>query len=735
MNKKERYERYKYLQGLSAWDIGTYKNPDLKVVVNDGPNGLRKPATNLFTDQSGVIKTVCTPTISALAASFSYDACYNAGQILANECLYHNTNILLGPGVNIKRNALCGRNFEYFSEDPFLTGILASGFVNGLESNGVGACIKHFACNNQEFARLVNSSEVSLRALNEIYLRSFKYILKYSNPTAIMTSYNKINGVYVNESEYLLQKKIRDEYKYKGLIMSDWCAVSNKGKTIRCGLNIEMPISIRSNEYFDKSYNVEFDESDLIKRDNETYYALNKYNSSKRLDSIDLDNLHSKALKIAEETMVLVKNDNYLPLKEEERVLFLGYFVNHSRYVGGGSGWVNAYNAPSFLEVLKVKECDYDFIQLYDEDKLLVTLEELEEIKNDYDKVVLFLGQYENDESEGYDRKGITLREHQLKACNLCKKVFGDFASVIIGGSVIDLEVVFKNSKSVMISYLAGEAQSEAIFNNLYGIHNPSGRLPETWISSLEQNPIYNEILKKDVFYSYYDEDIFVGYRYYDNVKNGFMLPFGYGLSYSKFRYFNFSVVKDNNKIIAKLDVENVSKISGFDVIQIYISKVNSSVYRPYKELKGFKKVYLNSNETTHVEINVDIEDIGVFSIENDDYVIENGKYLIHFARNSFEIERSIEIELDGESLIAHNEPDRLSRKESPKYYNLDTPLIFVADNIIFKEELKKYGLDTFFDNNKWIIYEPFRKLAYENDFMWSFEYLEEIISKMNENI
>ena len=222
MDKKERFNHYRYLMGLSGWEIASYKDQENVIVVNDGPNGLRKPVSNNVNEQSEIIKTVCLPSISALACSFDKKACYEDGFILAQECLANGTNILLAPGVNIKHNILCGRNFEYFSEDPYHAGILAASYINGLEENGVGACIKHFAVNSQEHARLINSSEVSLRALNEIYLRNFKFALKYSSPTSIMTSYNRINGEYANESKYFMQRKLRQEYNFKGFISSDW---------------------------------------------------------------------------------------------------------------------------------------------------------------------------------------------------------------------------------------------------------------------------------------------------------------------------------------------------------------------------------------------------------------------------------------------------------------------------------------------------------------------------------
>ena len=505
MDKKERYERYKYLTGLNAWEIASYQDPSNVVVLNDGPSGLRKPLKNGFTEQQDVIQTVCMPTPSALAASFNKDACYETGELIAKECLHHHTDILLAPGINIKRFVLCGRNFEYFSEDPYLAGILAASYINGLEENGVGTCVKHYACNSQEHGRTINSSEISLRALNEIYLRVFKYTLAHSNPTSIMTSYNRINEVYVNESKYLIQDKLRKEYGFKGLIMSDWCAVSNKGVTFKTGLNIEMPLARMSYDMMDRGYGTLFDDQDLIDRDNELNETLKKFKVKKSLDSLNLDELHAQAVSVADQTMVLVKNENqYLPLAEEDSVLVLGYFANHARFVGKGSGWVNAYKHVTFLDVLNEKGTKYEFLECFDEDKVNVTVEELEALKGKYNKVLLFLGQYQHDESEGVDRETIDLRPQQIEVLKMVKNTFGEFATVLVTGSVVNVKEVYENSNSMLITYLAGEGQSEGIYNNVFGISNPSGRLPETWIYSLDQNPINLEYKRRDIYHTYY---------------------------------------------------------------------------------------------------------------------------------------------------------------------------------------------------------------------------------------
>lgn len=739
MDKNERFNRYKYLTGLSAWEIASYRDPSNVIVLNDGPSGLRKPLKNGFTEQNDVIQTVCMPTPSALAASFDKDACYETGELIAKECLHHKTNVLLAPGINIKRYVMCGRNFEYFSEDPYLTGALAAEYVNGLEDNNVGACVKHYACNSQEHGRTVNSSEISLRALNEIYLRAFKYTLKYSSPSSIMTSYNRINGVYVNESEYLLQKKLRGEFGFNGLIMSDWCAVSNKGVTFRTGLNIEMPLAKMSYDFMDRGYKKTFDDQDLIKLDNEIYQTISKFKNTKQLEKLDLDKLHSQAVNVANKTVVLVKNDsNYLPIKKHERILVLGYFANHARFVGKGSGWVNAYKNTTFLDVLDSGNIPYDFLECYDEDSVTTTIDELLKYQNKYDKVLLFLGQYQSDESEGIDRSTIELRSQQIEVIKMVKEVFDTFASVLVSGSVVNVKDVYSLSSSMVITYLAGEGQSEAIYNNLFGYHNPSGRLPETWISSLDQNPINKEYARRDIYHTYYHDDIYVGYRYYDLHNNGFILPFGYGLSYSKFNYSNFVYSATDDKINVSLSITNESNIDGEDVIQIYVGKKASNIYRPIKELKAFKKAFVKAGATERISIEVDIDDMKSYRDSTDSFELEDGQYEIYVALNTNLVINEEKIRLNGINFEEKLMPEQLEPKEIPTKYTLDTPAGILFENDAFKRYVLENNLPIDVENFEkrlfFIDSKALRVTICDGDINITYEQMEALIDYLNKN-
>lgn len=741
MKKEERFQRYKYLTGLSSWEIASYQEPNFKVIMNDGPSGLRKPVSQDFHQQDEVYSSVCLPTPAALAASFDEELCYKNGKLLALSCLYYNTNILLAPGVNLKRNALCGRNFEYFSEDPYLAGKLASQYINGLEDSGVGACVKHYACNSQEFARRINSSEVSLRTLNEIYLRVFKYIFKYSKPTAVMTSYNRINGEYINESDYLINKKLRQEYCFNGLIMSDWNAVSNKWETIKTGLNIEMPLSKLSYESVDLGFNKIFTEQDLIDRDNEMYKAIQKFKKVNKTQKLNLDEIHEEAIDVANRTMVLLKNENkYFPINQEEKVLLLGYFANHNNYVGGGSGWVKAHKAKSLIEVMDEHNADYDFIEAYDENSLKITKDELAAYQNNYSKVIVMLGQYPKDErGEGGDRQSLELDENQQKLLSMVKEVFGHFGVVVISGSVVNLEKVYQESNALFLTYLAGECQADAIYNNLYGINNPSGHLPETWISSIYQNPIYQEYLRRDIYHTYYIDDIYVGYRYYDIYKNGFIMPFGYGLSYSEFKYDDFEVDVENNSINVSLSVENISDIGGRTLIQVYIGKKGSSIYRPIKELKGFNNFYVEKHTKDKLEIKIDIDDIKSYNEATDAFELEDGEYQVYIAKSADEILNIVNINLSGIK-FEESKLEELPVKDVPTCYTINSPLGLLFDNVFFKKYVSENNLDIETEDLEekfWYAREePLRCLVTENypRFNISFNELEKLIAYLNTN-
>lgn len=359
-------------------------------------------------------------------------------------------------------------------------------------------------------------------------------------------------------------------------------------------MNLEMPISTRDYEYIDRLYKKhKFSEEDLKARDNEYFDSVKKFYSREFIKEYDFDLHHEEAIKLAQETLVLVKNNSsYLPLKTKDKVLVIGKFAGTPHFIGGGSGWVNSYKKESFIEYLTKNNIDFEYIEGYDEKEIKLTKETLEKYKDKNYKVLLFLGLFDGEESEGRDRKHIEISSIQKEVFFIVSETFKKFATTIITGSVVNIKEIYKKSSSVLISYLAGEGQAGALYNNIFGIHNPSGRLPETWISSLTQNKIYKEYFKYNPFYAYYDDDIYVGYRYYDLHKKGFILPFGYGLSYTKFEYSNYKYIKLDKEIVCSLDVTNTGKYDGSTVVLAFIDKPVSDVYRVKKELKGFEKYF-----------------------------------------------------------------------------------------------------------------------------------------------
>lgn len=718
MDRKERLERYVHLQGQNAWEISSYKGKENTIVLNDGPSGVRRPA-DLTAADSEIMVAVCLPTPSALAASFDPEVCFAAGELLAADCKSKGTNILLAPGVNLKRSVLCGRNFEYFSEDPFLAGYLAAAYINGLEHSGVGSCIKHYVANNREYARTINSSEISLRALNELYLRVFSYALEYSAPTALMTSYNRVNGEYVGESEYLLKKKLREQFGFRGLIMSDWCAVNDKAKSIRAGLDLEMPISKRSYETLDREFGTAFDEEDLLARDEEFYTATRPFFGQEK-QPFDMEEGHKKAVRLAERTQVLLKNEGALPLDAAGKVLVLGWFAQNNYFVGGGSGWVNAYRKPTFLDVLDREGVRYEYLPCFDRDSLLVTQEQLEEAAKGCSSALLLLGQFPGDESEGTDRTSISLSAGQTEALRLARKCFGSLVTAVITGSVVDLSEVYEKSDALMLSYLAGEGQNEALYRNLFGLHNPCGRLPETWISRLDQHPLYRDFAPdcRDLYHTCYREDIFVGYRYFDSHREGFLLPFGAGMSYTAFAYSDFSVTEEKEGFRLEATLTNTGERDGEDVLLLYSAKPDSAVYRPEKELKAFGKFAVKAGESRRICIFMKREDLASYCEETDRLEVEGGTYELLAAANSEKVYFRTAVEVAGKKFAPHPQPAPLAVRSEERGYSVNSPVSTILDDDRFDRFLKEKNIPmdgaAFRSSHRWMADCTLRELMYQ---------------------
>lgn len=563
--------------GLDFWHLkGVERLGIPSVMVSDGPHGLRKQdqeADHLGINES--IKAVCFPPAVLSACSFDRELLEKLGEVVGDEAQATDLSVVLGPAVNIKRSPLCGRNFEYYSEDPYLAGESAAAFIKGVQSRHVGTSIKHFAANNQEFNRMSASSEVDERTMREIYLPAFETAVKKSQPYTVMCSYNKINGTYASENPWLLTKVLRDEWGFEGYVMSDWGAVNDRVEGLKAGLELEMPASggINDAEIVKAVQEGILDENVLNRAVERILNIVFEYVDNRKEQPLTLEKDHEIAQKVAEESIVLLKNEEaILPLKENEAVAFIGGFVKNPRYQGGGSSHVNSFKVTSVWDALEGKKhvtyaegfsADKD---VYDE-KLAA---EAIEIAKQADKAVIFAGLPESFESEGYDRKHMHLPECQNKLIAEIAKVQQNIIVVLHNGSAVEMPWI-NDVKGLVEAYLGGQAVGQAEANILYGNVNPSGKLAETLPIKLEDNPSYLNFGDGDKVE--YNEGVFVGYRYYDKKKMEVAFPFGYGLSYTTFAYSNVKTDKDTltegGTLQVSVDVTNTGDKFGKEIVQL----------------------------------------------------------------------------------------------------------------------------------------------------------------------
>ncbi len=684
-------------------NMKTYKNIDKgieEIIFSDGPSGIRKELDNgdSLSNISNTMPTTCFPTGVTIASTWNIDLVKEMGEILGEESRYFGINLLLGPAINIHRNPLCGRNFEYYSEDPFLSGKIALSFVKGIESKNIGACIKHFACNNNEKYRYIGDSIVDKRALHEIYLKPFEMVINEANPYAIMTSYNKINGEFASENKYLLNDYLRSKLKYDGVIMTDWGGLKDRDKALKNGLDLEMPGSIPYNSklLYDNIKNNNLNQELLDKSILRLIDLKNKTNNQKT-KIFDFNISYDIAYKLAIEGAILLKNDNdILPLNKNEKLLIIGDLFKNVRYQGSGSSMLNPIKLKNHIDVFNENKIDYEFKlgYLQNENEPNLKLEEDAINKcNDYDKIIVYAGLNDYVESEGYDRDNLSLPKNQLSLINKLIKLNKKIIIVLFGGAPVELPFI-NNIDSILYMGLSGEAIGDATYSLLFGKENPSGKLTDTWPLKYEDIPFSTEFTKSP--YELYKESIFIGYRYFNTLNKNVLLPFGYGLSYTKFNYSNLKIRKIENDINVTFNIKNIGNRKGKEVSEIYIGKNDSKIIRPKLELKGFKKIELDINEEKDISININIIDLKVFI--DDEYKLENGIYQIYVGESSNSILLNSEIELEGAILnrsyydeiynkfILNNELTNLDfskiiERELPNYeygkrpYTIETPI------------------------------------------------------------
>lgn len=635
-------EKVSLMSGKDFWqtqDIARFNIPS--IFLSDGPHGLRKQqaaADNLGLNES--FKATCFPTASAVASSWNLELAEQIGVALGKEAISQKVHVLLGPGINIKRNPLCGRNFEYFSEDPYLAGKMGANYVKGIQSKGVSACVKHFACNSQELRRQTTDSVLDERALREIYLTNFEIAIKEGKPMTIMSSYNLVNGEYTNQNIHLCNDILRTEWKFDGVMVSDWGGEDDRVKGLIANNELEMPFNDGDTNK-DIANAVKSGQlpvsvlDDCVDRLIDLAFKTDKAINENK-EEIDLEAHHKLAQQAAEESIVLLENHhNVLPLDKNKRVAFIGKFIDKPRYQGAGSSLVNPTKLDKVLDVLNESELNYIGYEpgfhlsgkkSKNRVKRAINLAKKAEI------IVLFLGLDELSEAEGIDRPNMRLPDNQLELFDELYKLDKPIVVVLSSGSVIELPFA-KQVHGLIHAHLTGQASAKAIVNVLTGKVNPSGKLSESYPFFYKNYGGYN-YFHKNVNTCEYRESIYVGYRYYEKNHIDVLYPFGYGLSYTTFTYSDLRITPEG----AYFKIKNTGNIKGKEVAEMYIGLAKSKIFRVRKELKGFAKIELEPNEEKEVFIPFDEYSFRYFNVKTNKWEIEQGDYDISIGGSSKDI-------------------------------------------------------------------------------------------------
>lgn len=646
-------EKASLCQGLDFWHTTPVERVGVpKMMVSDGPHGLRKQ--DQAGDHLGIndsIKAVCFPTAAGTACSFDRELLENLGDALGQSCQAEDVGVILGPAANIKRSPLCGRNFEYFSEDPYLSGEMAAAHIRGVQGQGVGTSLKHFAANNQETRRMSVSAEVSERALREIYLASFEGAVKGGKPWTLMCSYNKIGGVYSSENKALLTDVLRKEWGFDGAVMTDWGACNDHVEGVAAGLDLEMP---RSGDADDKMLvdavrSGRLPESVLDKAAENMLNLINRYQENHRPgEEFDRGQQHHLARKIARESMVLLKNeDNLLPIRGNKKVAFIGKFAEKPRYQGGGSSHINAAEELSALQAVR-SVSPVTYAQGYDTDKDVIDdalVAEAVKAARDADIAVMFLGLPDAFESEGYDRTHMSLPQCQLHLLDEVAKVQKHIAVVLHNGAPVEMPWIGKVS-ALLEAYLGGQAAGGAAVDLLFGAVSPCAKLAETFPLRLEDTPCCLNF-PGDGDKVVYAEDIWVGYRYYDKKRMEVLFPFGHGLSYTTFDYSNLRLSSDtfeDGELTVSVDVTNTGSMAAKEIVQFYVRPEHEGKNRPVRELKGFGKIALAPGETGTVTAKLNSRSFAYWEESIHDWYVESGKYAVEAAASSRDIRLSADV-------------------------------------------------------------------------------------------
>lgn len=639
-------EKAAYISGADFWNTKEIPRLDIpSAMMCDGPHGLRKQSEEQ--DHLGIhpsIETVCYPSAAALASSFDRTVLSRLGTILGKECQAERVAMLLGPGVNIKRSPLCGRSFEYFSEDPYLSGEMAAAYISALQEQGVAACVKHFALNSQETNRMSSSSDVDERTMHEIYLPAFEVAVKQGHTRSVMCAYNAVNGTYCAENRQLMTDILRSKWGFDGMVVTDWGAVKDRVKGLLAGIDLEMPggSGTQTEAVLQAVHSGELEESRLDEAvGNILRFVLES--SKKQCTDAEFDRAAAAALSqnMAEQCGVLLKNEGLLPLSESQRVLFTGPFADKPRFQGAGSSHIRVTNCISALQAAKQAGLTVDFE---------ANPEQAVKKAAEVDAVVFFGGLPEAWEAEGKDREQLALPEEQNRQIAALSASNPNTIVVLHCGSPVELPWLEK-VKAVLCMYLGGQNVGAASVNLLYGRANPSGKLAESWPLRLEDTPAYLNFPDEDGKVSY-AERIYVGYRYYDKRKMWVLFPFGYGLSYTQFTYSDLRLsqnhMTDEETLLVCCKIKNIGACAGAEAVQLYVGDIESSVGRPVRELKGFEKVFLAPGEKKTVEFRLSKRAFAWYEPKIKDWYVESGSFRIEIGSSSRDIRLTDTVYVEG---------------------------------------------------------------------------------------
>lgn len=642
-------EKLHLLTGQDTWRLQTANGKLPEVFLSDGPNGLRMH--DVTKEGLPTKKATAMPNIHVLANTWNVEMAYLDGATIADDCIENGADVLLAPGVNIKRTPLCGRNFEYFSEDPFLAGTLAAAYIQGVQDKGVGTSLKHYCANNREYDRFYISSDMDERTLREIYLTAFEIAVTKSQPWTVMCSYNLIGGVWASENKWLLTDILRGEFGFEGIVVSDWGATHQAARVAKAGLDLTMPFRAESFEELKTAYDNGFlTEAEIDRNVARILAFMEKTQNDKKVITTTKSERHENAVKIAQEGIVLLKNEgNILPLQQGSISIF-GH--QNLSLGGGGSAYVQTdYKIPSLFDALKEKlpasatmkgtsHCHIDWNQALFHGTAIQAVREV-------DTIVYCMGTYKEIETESMDRTNICVSPTQVDVLKRIAKLNENIVVVLHAGSAIDVSEWEHLAKAIVYVGFAGEAATEATADILTGKVCPSGKLSETFPMNLESVAVGK--YDGNGFTDWYKESIFVGYRYYDTFEKEVRYPFGFGLSYANFEYSDLKIEKKGETDYdVVFTVKNTSNIDAKEISQVYVRDVFARVIRPLKELKGFAKTALKAGESKQVRISLNERSFAYYSMPLKKWHVENGEFeiLVGSSSKDIRLKESVKISL-----------------------------------------------------------------------------------------